>query len=201
LTALVAITFTFLGYRLSMQSVRISQRALETSQLSLQVGQRAYLTVREGHVDVAASGTGQQGMVLALAVEFENLGNTPAAVNEWSMTYLVPRDAPGGLLLPSKVTSLARLPGLDSVARGPSKRLLRLPAVGQIGQRSRKRLQVLDLIGPVDLEDRWKGRERELENFWAHAKAFFWSKVYLSFSGELQRRVRTGAHHPMVLGL
>jgi hypothetical protein len=122
-------------------------------------------------------------MVLALAVEFENLGNTPAAVNEWSMTSLVPRDAPGGLLLPSKVTSLARLPGLDSVARGPSKRLLRLPAVGQIGQRSRKRLQVLDLIGPVDLEDRWRGRERELENFWAHAKAFFWSKVYLSFSG------------------
>src|SRR5688500_16597831 len=51
-TAILAITFTFMGYRLSSESLRMSQAALATSQQSLQVGQRAYLSIQKTEMDM-----------------------------------------------------------------------------------------------------------------------------------------------------
>jgi hypothetical protein len=96
-TAILAVTFTFMGYRLSTESLRISQQALATSQQgvvtsqqSLRVGQRAYLSVKNTEISIAdntaedhLSLTGEDvGGSLFLRYKFDvaNFGNTPADI-------------------------------------------------------------------------------------------------------------------------
>lgn len=95
-TAILAITFTFMGYRLSIQSLRVSQQSLETSQRALEVGQRAYLFLSNGRVRITYGKSSplsafreKMGLeeqeeltpsTISIIGQVENVGNTPARI-------------------------------------------------------------------------------------------------------------------------
>src|SRR5215204_2529049 len=88
--AVLAITFTYFGYQLSMQSLAVSQKALETSQQTLKVGQRAYLVIEnsESLIKLVKATYEPPGapVVPSLVGDVEqsfnmrNLGRTPASL-------------------------------------------------------------------------------------------------------------------------
>ena len=73
---------------ISMQSLNTSQRAVETAEKSMKVGQRAYVHIANGKASVPVNFNGPNPPNghpnLAVLIEFEihNLGNTPADINE-----------------------------------------------------------------------------------------------------------------------
>src|SRR4051794_16154089 len=89
LTAMVAVTFTFLGYRLSTQSFRISAEALRTAEQNLRYGQQAYLALRNGRIRMYVTQRPKSlwslpARLVGIESTFDivNLGNTPADITD-----------------------------------------------------------------------------------------------------------------------
>jgi hypothetical protein len=84
LLATFAVTVSILGYR-------ISSRSLETSQKSLAVGQRAYVSIKNGRYDERSSQASKPPYLAPMVFSFElfNSGNTPARVDAITLEFSI----------------------------------------------------------------------------------------------------------------
>lgn len=97
-TAILAITFTFMGYRLStksletsQESLRVSQESLRSNQQGLKIAQRAYLTARTPIFELAAPpNIAEDSRIILFGYDLTNVGNTPARINDVSVDVSIP---------------------------------------------------------------------------------------------------------------
>lgn len=89
-TSVVSTIVAFVAIFFSYQSWENSERALETSQQSLQVGQRAYLAIERSRLTVAAQPAIASGWLVRLDFDIRNLGRTPAELKGVEFVFDVP---------------------------------------------------------------------------------------------------------------
>jgi len=129
LVAALALTFSFLGFRISSQSLKVSQDALSTSQASLEIGQTAYVALTDGAMKVESFGTHDDYQLISLKLAFKiaNVGNTPADLKQLTLNPELPAGWSVSALASSKSFVFA-----DDTGRHIGDKL----AIGYIGQRS-----------------------------------------------------------------
>jgi hypothetical protein len=83
---------------LAAVALYISLTSLHTSERSLEIGQRAYISLSTGALSFKQVGyvtrnegtVFDQSLVMTLAVSIQNTGNTPATISKFSPTYELP---------------------------------------------------------------------------------------------------------------
>jgi hypothetical protein len=92
LVACLALIFSFVGFRISSQSLNVSQEALATSQTGLEIGQTAYVALTDGTMKIESYGarSDHQLVSLKLAFKIANVGNTPADLKRLTLEPELP---------------------------------------------------------------------------------------------------------------
>jgi hypothetical protein len=109
LLALIALVISLSSYRATRESLELSREQIRFAQRNLQITQRAYLTIKDGKLQVESNTADTQMLRMAgvpsgplntasfravqLRYDFfiENLGNTPSTHGRFNVTFQLPR--------------------------------------------------------------------------------------------------------------
>jgi hypothetical protein len=175
---------------LSIIALVVSLQALKTSRQSMEIGQRAYLTIPKGSMSISPAvrlPTNSAELVVGVdyTVEINNVGNTPAKIKRITLQYMIPKGwthtnkvsagvvpLPAGsndiIAIPENATvppkgSLQRQYGISITTTNP---VYPYSLVGLIVNSDNNRgldenAPFVRLIGTIDYEDVFGQKERE----------------------------------------